>query len=792
MAGDSLMSDLFNKEGNIDFNRLVGILEDDNFNSIIPEALLKEMIGNQGVLNQILNDYKNGEEYLNIGLVNIQDNYLDKYKGKKSTPIMIKRLVTSRNLCFTKDKFFQTLNNYLLKKRNEMSLEDIAWCDNFIVRTDYTNKPLPKNIIVDNNTIDFGGYIALLETICFNRLIPPATIGEILNSNHLFKYIMELYKNGHNDIAFGFTDIPQNYLDNYHGMYTEQIKRIMNIKRVIFPKSLLVKGVSEYIHKHEGKLDSVVLRRGRAILDTFSISYFDKTIGANRVYESEYSLSDVLRLFLVNPSEFSIQLESFLRSYDCSYQQLFSVLRNAPFNIACPSMDNRYDFDCELFDNYGFDEENRKRFILNYNSLVVNFSKNYSVTANLSLYDIYDMIRSSYYQGSLNWVGRSPVTSHNIYQWIKSNNVDYSRLMADLERTVSEIKEIKNLPEEIVSELDTFYKVANAFRTMGKDYFFKYAKLDDDFVKKMFKGIPEEWHPIQKAYLLQYRMAKFLAYDAKYIASDSDPDSLKGKNTFSYVSKLGKKEDNKVINEVVCFSGNLALGLLWKEAGLECELVSKEKRMQTEDYGKYAVHMYLRGKALPFSINGDLARFLGRESDFVRASLDNKIDDFILKSGPLNDFKNLIAEVQNYISNVEEKGEKSLRKNVLDELEKYNGAPLEQKLAVFTNIMKKFKDLDQPAKSILVDLCLDELFENNSNISAESHCCRRVSEDNPHELVIYVKITNVNDFSAKYYLIDKDGIKPYLKEDVDALFSSGRVDILGNFGGHTVIQRRAS
>ena len=125
-----------------------------------------------------------------------------------------------------------------------------------------------------------------------------------------------------------------------------------------------------------------------------------------------------------------------------------------------------------------------------------------------------------------------------------------------------------------------------------------------DMIKSKVKNRIEGFKFKRGDYVLFNKLIK----EVQEYIRDYEEKGLKSpeETMMDYVQKYKKDSFNNKNNSVVCFSANLAMGLLWKEVDCLCELVNKGSKMGTNDYGKSNKHMYLRAVAPPFIFNADL------------------------------------------------------------------------------------------------------------------------------------------------------------------------------------------
>lgn len=759
---------IFTENGNIDFFCLLQLLEEERFNYIIPKKLLKQIIGNKDFLTRINPLFKSDEEYIVIDIENIPDNYLDKYGNK--IPIMLIRLVNTKKYVVSKKFLFNNVQEYLNNNKSTMSVNEIKWCNRFfdMYYKKKKKKTLSQNLFSSTYSLNFSKYIELLEKDYFNYIIPEQAIHEILNSKELFEFFINNYKSANNNIEFDLEGIPKRFASTYPNRHLRNVQILLSRNKAFFPKYLVIRGVRDYIERHKNELDNVVMNRAKAILDTYRTDYFFNTIGKEKVGNSTFE--DITNLFTSESNDFLNKLDEFLNKNRMSINELYSILEKKPFHIECLSIKYYSYFKASLLVDYAFDDEIKSRFFRNYVAFMMKYSQKIIVSEKLSLYDVFYLINEFRHNTIGDFISVY-LPSYKVYEWIQANNIRYVSLVPEIKKSVLEISN-KKLPLELQNALTKFCDIVTGFNTIGEDYFFEHAEVNERFKNEILANIPENWHPIQKAYLIQYRLAKIFIYDPVFIANNREISSLKDRNTFSYISKLGDvDEDNNKNNSVVCFSANLAMGLLLREVDCLCELVNKGSKMGTNDYGKSNNHMYLRAVAPPFVFNADLVRNI-RSSDMIKSKVKNRIEGFKLKRGDYVLFNKLIKEVQEYIRDYEEKGLKSPEETMMDYVQKYKKDSFNNKRRALMELINKYLYLDQSTKLFFIDLCLSDLFDEDCDTITSVYEC---TTNNLDELIICVHIVNRAIGFDEYYLIEQNKIVILSDEEFKNIIYSGKI-----------------
>ena len=224
---------------------------------------------------------------------------------------------------------------------------------------------------------------------------------------------------------------------------------------------------------------------------------------------------------------------------------------------------------------------------------------------------------------------------YGLIEFFNKNNVLNNYLVSD---------KIKNRIEKI----ERFEQADIEFLYQNKDDNNKYLGLDsikinDDFRKKVFDGMNNDFTLIEKAIYIYIKMCILLSYDEEYFALDQEGEvNLKHQNI--------KNLENIAIdnNEIVCFEFNMIYSKFLSELGIDYKI-------NGNDFGKG--HQSLCFYCDKYIVNADSVTSI-LDGDLVNAKINEKIEGLQCinkNNNTKNEFKYLVCKIYKIISEEEKK-----------------------------------------------------------------------------------------------------------------------------------------
>ena len=124
--------------------------------------------------------------------------------------------------------------------------------------------------------------------------------------------------------------------------------------------------------------------------------------------------------------------------------------------------------------------------------------------------------------------------------------------------------DVKNNIDILRKEVDIYH--INRCTEYEKNYLEK-VEVKKSFKNKLLKDIPEEFNPLQKAYLIYYRMCNYLTYDEEQYAKREYKDYEIKHKDFNRLKTIDDKN-----NKIICYEFNAIYAAMLKELGLKYEL----------------------------------------------------------------------------------------------------------------------------------------------------------------------------------------------------------------------------